>query len=133
MGGDVLHKVFWPPPSGIPIFCRVHPYRIANFLGPPTPKISFTFLCRFPVTKSKKMQLDVEVSPPAIGAKMSNLQVHKFLKIITYKAWLLGLTTHIAENADAFGQILMFDIKTGWGLKNVHSVIFSSHSRLVLQ
>ncbi len=32
------------------------------------------------------MQLDVEVSPPEIGAQMSNLQVHKFVKVITNKA-----------------------------------------------
>ncbi len=61
----------------------------------------------------KKMQLDVEVSPPANGVQMSNLQTHKSVKVITYKAWLpLRLTTHIAENADVFGQILMFEITT---------------------
>ncbi len=32
------------------------------------------------------MQLDVEVSPPANGVQMSNLQIHKSVKVITYKA-----------------------------------------------
>ncbi len=58
------------------------------------------------------MQLDVEVSPPANGVQKSNLQIHKSVKVITYKAWLLRLTKHIAENA---GQIMMFEITTGWG------------------
>ncbi len=53
------------------------------------------------------MQLDVEMSPPANGVQMSNLQAHKSVKAITYKAWLLRLIAHIAENADVFGQILM--------------------------
>ncbi len=59
------------------------------------------------------MQLDVEVSPPANGAQMSDLQIHKSVKVISYKALLLSLIARIAENADAFGQILMFEITTG--------------------
>ncbi len=41
---------------------------------------------RFQRYSHLKMQLDVEVSPPAIGAQMRNLQVHTFVKVITYKA-----------------------------------------------
>ena len=85
------------------------------------------------ITKDhEKMQLDVEGSPPANGVQMSNLQIHNGVKVIIYKAWLLKLTKHITENADAFGQILMFEITTGWGKPEV-SAIFSSRSRLVLQ
>ncbi len=40
------------------------------------------------------MQLDVEVSPRAYGVQMRNLQIHKFVKVINYKALLLRLTTH---------------------------------------
>ncbi len=54
MGGDVLHKLFWPPPSGIPIFCGVPPYRIANFLGPPTRRIYFTFFVENLLQKVEK-------------------------------------------------------------------------------
>ena len=32
-----------------------------------------------------KMQLDVEVSPPANGVQMSNLKIHKSVKVVTYK------------------------------------------------
>ncbi len=82
--------------------------------------------------QQKKMQFDVEVSPPAKGVQKSNLQIHKSVKGRTYKAWLLRLTTHRAENDDAFDQILMFEITTGWGKPEV-SAIFISHSMLVLQ
>ena len=36
--------------------------------------------------ESNKMQLDVEVNPPANGVQMNNLQIHKSVQVISYKA-----------------------------------------------
>ncbi len=33
------------------------------------------------------MQLDIEVSPPANGAQMSNLQIHKLNHFLRYEFW----------------------------------------------
>ncbi len=55
--------------------------------------------CQMGRVNWEKMQLVVEVSPPANHSQMSYLQIHKFVKVITYMDWLLRLTTHLADNA----------------------------------
>ncbi len=78
-------SLFDHPPQELQLFAGYPPYRIANFLGPPTRRISFTFSVDFLLRKEEKYHPPAESQtfqdyPPTASQKFSDHPHVEFFK-----------------------------------------------------